>query len=172
MNVTHEPIPELNWPTMTMDFPAAKGVKLEGLKPDSQARFRIREGDDGRYVIDAIVPHPRPLSTRGEGRSPKRTGGDAAMIAAIIRWSIHNRLLVTLMTLLLAGWGAWSARHIPLDALPDLSDVQVIVKTGYPGQAPQVVESQVTYPLATALLAVPGAVRCAAIPASAIPSST
>ena len=69
------------------------------------------------------------------------------MIAAIIRWSIHNRLLVTLMTLLLAGWGAWSARHIPLDALPDLSDVQVIVKTNYPGQAPQVVESQVTYPV-------------------------
>ncbi|HOW75910.1 MAG TPA: efflux RND transporter permease subunit [Candidatus Competibacteraceae bacterium] len=80
------------------------------------------------------------------------------MIAAIIRWSIQNRLLVTLLTLLLAGWGAWSARHIPLDALPDLSDVQVIVKTNYPGQAPQVVESQVTYPLATALLAVPGAV--------------
>ena len=80
------------------------------------------------------------------------------MIAAIIRWSIHNRLLVALLALLLAGWGAWSARHIPLDALPDLSDVQVIVKTNYPGQAPQVVESQVTYPLATALLAVPGAV--------------
>ncbi len=80
------------------------------------------------------------------------------MIAAIIRWSIQNRLLVALMALLLAGWGAWSARHIPLDALPDLSDVQVIVKTNYPGQAPQVVESQVTYPLATALLAVPGAV--------------
>lgn len=80
------------------------------------------------------------------------------MIAAIIRWSIQNRLLVTLMTLLLTGWGAWSTRHIPLDALPDLSDVQVIVKTNYPGQAPQVVESQVTYPLATALLAVPGAV--------------
>ena len=80
------------------------------------------------------------------------------MIPAIIRWSIHNRLLVMLATLLLAGWGIWSARHIPLDALPDLSDVQVIVKTSYPGQAPQVVESQVTYPLATALLAVPGAV--------------
>jgi Cu(I)/Ag(I) efflux system membrane protein CusA/SilA len=80
------------------------------------------------------------------------------MIAAIIRWSIHNRLLVALAALLLAGWGTWSARHIPLDALPDLSDVQVIVKTSYPGQAPQVVESQVTYPLATALLAVPGAI--------------
>ena len=80
------------------------------------------------------------------------------MIAAVIRWSIQNRLLITLATLLLAGWGAYSARHIPLDALPDLSDVQVIVKTSYPGQAPQVVESQVTYPLATAFLAVPGAV--------------
>ncbi len=80
------------------------------------------------------------------------------MIAAIIRWSIHNRVLVLLLAVLLAGWGAWSARNIPLDALPDLSDVQVIVKTNYPGQAPQVVESQVTYPLATALLAVPGAV--------------
>jgi copper/silver efflux system protein len=80
------------------------------------------------------------------------------MIAAVIRWSIHNRLLVTLAALLLAGWGAWSAKNIPLDALPDLSDVQVIVKTTYPGQAPQVVESQVTYPLTTALLAVPGAV--------------
>ncbi len=80
------------------------------------------------------------------------------MIPAIIRWSIHNRVLVLLLAVLLAGWGAWSARNIPLDALPDLSDVQVIVKTNYPGQAPQVVESQVTYPLATALLAVPGAV--------------
>ncbi|MDQ5910762.1 MAG: copper/silver efflux system protein [Pseudomonadota bacterium] len=80
------------------------------------------------------------------------------MIAAIIRWSIDNRVLVLLLAVLLTGWGAWSARHIPLDALPDLSDVQVIVKTNYPGQAPQVVESQVTYPLATALLAVPGAV--------------
>jgi Cu(I)/Ag(I) efflux system membrane protein CusA/SilA len=80
------------------------------------------------------------------------------MIKAIIHSSIQNRLLVMLMTLLLAGWGAYSVRHIPLDALPDLSDVQVIIKTSYPGQAPQVVESQVTYPLATALLAAPGAV--------------
>lgn len=56
LNVTHEPIPELSWPVMTMDFPVAPGVKLEGLKPDSQARFRIREGADGRYEIDAIEP--------------------------------------------------------------------------------------------------------------------
>ncbi|MDS4027965.1 MAG: efflux RND transporter periplasmic adaptor subunit [Candidatus Contendobacter sp.] len=56
LNVTHAPIPELNWPTMTMDFPVADGVKLEQLKPDSKARFRIREGKDGRYEIDAIEP--------------------------------------------------------------------------------------------------------------------
>ncbi|MFZ1829659.1 MAG: efflux RND transporter periplasmic adaptor subunit [Candidatus Competibacteraceae bacterium] len=54
LNVTHEPIPELNWPTMTMDFPVAKGVKLEGLKPDRKMRFRISEGEDGRYQIDAV----------------------------------------------------------------------------------------------------------------------
>jgi len=79
------------------------------------------------------------------------------MIAAIIRWSIQNRLLVLLLALMLAGWGMVSLRHIPLDAIPDLSDVQVIVRTTYPGQAPQVVEDQVTYPLSTAMLAVPGA---------------
>ncbi len=68
LNVTHEPIPELNWPTMTMDFPAAKGVKLEGLKPDGKARFRIREGKDGRYEIDAIHPSPPAPLPQGEGR--------------------------------------------------------------------------------------------------------
>ena len=79
------------------------------------------------------------------------------MIAAIIRWSIQNRLLVLLMALILAGWGMVSLRQIPLDAIPDLSDVQVIVRTSYAGQAPQVVEDQITYPLSTAMLAVPGA---------------
>ena len=79
------------------------------------------------------------------------------MIAAIIRWSLGNRLLVLLLALILYGWGLVSLRQTPLDAIPDLSDVQVIVKTSYPGQAPQVVEDQVTYPLATAMLAVPGA---------------
>ncbi len=80
------------------------------------------------------------------------------MISALIRWSITNRFLVIVLALLLAGAGVVSLRSTPLDAIPDLSDVQVIVKTSYPGQAPQVVEDQVTYPLATALLAVPGAV--------------
>jgi Cu(I)/Ag(I) efflux system membrane protein CusA/SilA len=79
------------------------------------------------------------------------------MIAAIIRWSVSNRMLVLLLAAILAAWGAVSLRQIPLDAIPDLSDVQVIVRTTWPGQAPQVVEDQVTYPLSTAMLAVPGA---------------
>ena len=79
------------------------------------------------------------------------------MIEAVIRWSIGNRLLVLLATALLIGVGIYSARSTPVDAIPDLSDVQVIIKTTYPGQAPQVVEDQVTYPLTTAMLSVPGA---------------
>ncbi len=80
------------------------------------------------------------------------------MIAAIIQHSIKNRFLVLLLSLMLVGWGLWSVKQTPIDALPDLSDVQVIVKTSFPGQAPQVVEDQVTYPLTTAMLSVPGAV--------------
>jgi Cu(I)/Ag(I) efflux system membrane protein CusA/SilA len=80
------------------------------------------------------------------------------MIAALIRWSIANRLLVIVATLFLAVAGVYALRETPVDALPDLSDVQVIIKTSFPGQAPQVVEDQVTYPLTTAMLAVPKAV--------------
>ncbi len=79
------------------------------------------------------------------------------MIAAIIRWSLRNRFLVLLATAFIVAWGIYAALRTPLDAIPDLSDVQVIIKTSYPGQAPQVVEDQVTYPLTTAMLAVPGA---------------
>ncbi|MCH8221611.1 MAG: efflux RND transporter permease subunit [Proteobacteria bacterium] len=79
------------------------------------------------------------------------------MIANIIRWSVNNRFLVLLMTAILIVGGIYSISQTPVDAIPDLSDVQVIIKTSYPGQAPQVVEDQVTYPLATAMLAVPGA---------------
>ncbi|MDP1644723.1 MAG: CusA/CzcA family heavy metal efflux RND transporter [Thiobacillus sp.] len=78
------------------------------------------------------------------------------MVQRLIEWSLRNRLLVLLGTLLLAGWGIYSAQHIALDAIPDLSDTQVIVKTGYAGQSPQAVEDQVTFPLASALLSVPG----------------
>jgi len=79
------------------------------------------------------------------------------MITAIIRWSVYNRFLVLLATAIIVGAGLFSVKNTPVDAIPDLSDVQVIIKTSYPGQAPQVVEDQVTYPLTTAMLSVPGA---------------
>ena len=80
------------------------------------------------------------------------------MIEAIIRWSVGNRFFVLLATAIIVGVGVFSVKNTPIDAIPDLSDVQVIIKTSYPGQAPQVVEDQVTYPLTTAMLSVPGAV--------------
>jgi Cu(I)/Ag(I) efflux system membrane protein CusA/SilA len=79
------------------------------------------------------------------------------MLASLIRWSIQNRFLVLMGTLLLAAWGVHATISTPLDALPDLSDTQVIIRTEFPGQAPQVVEDQVTYPLTTTMLSVPGA---------------
>ncbi|QTL37108.1 efflux RND transporter permease subunit [Pseudoalteromonas viridis] len=79
------------------------------------------------------------------------------MIAAIITWSLHNRVLVLLSTLMLVAGGLFALKQTPVDAIPDLSDVQVIVKTSYPGQSPQVVQDQVTFPLTTAMLSVPGA---------------
>ena len=79
------------------------------------------------------------------------------MIESIIRWSIGNRFFVLLITLIIAFGGLYSLQKTPVDALPDLSDVQVIIKTSYPGQAPQVVQDQVTFPLTTAMLSVPGA---------------
>ncbi len=81
------------------------------------------------------------------------------MVARLIEWSLGNRFLVLLLTAILIGWGLYAVKNTPLDAIPDLSDVQVIIKTTYPGQAPRVVEDQVTYPLTTAMLSVPGAVN-------------
>ena len=77
------------------------------------------------------------------------------MIEKIIEWSINNRFMVIMMTFFLIIAGIIAMLRTPLDAIPDLSDVQVIVYTEYPGQAPQVVEDQVTYPLTTAMLSVP-----------------
>ena len=79
------------------------------------------------------------------------------MIKKIIEWSINNRIMVLLATLVVLLYGSYVIKNTPIDAIPDLSDVQVIIKTSYPGQAPQVVEDQVTYPLTTAMLSVPGA---------------
>lgn len=79
------------------------------------------------------------------------------MIAALIRWSVGNRFLVLIATVFLVAAGLWSVARTPLDALPDLSDTQVIIRTPFPGKAPQVVEDLVTYPLTTTMLSVPGA---------------
>ena len=79
------------------------------------------------------------------------------MIAGLIRWSVGNRFLVLIATLFLVAAGLWSVANTSLDALPDLSDTQVIIRTPYPGKAPQVVEDLVTYPLTTTMLGVPGA---------------
>jgi Cu(I)/Ag(I) efflux system membrane protein CusA/SilA len=79
------------------------------------------------------------------------------MIERLIRWSVENRAIILALAIIVGAWGAWATRQTPVDAIPDLSDVQVIIKTTWPGQAPQVIEDQVTYPLSTALLAVPGA---------------
>ncbi|HET7778862.1 MAG TPA: efflux RND transporter permease subunit, partial [Rudaea sp.] len=79
------------------------------------------------------------------------------MIARVIRWSIAHRFFVLLITVLVAGWGAYALQNTPIDALPDLSDVQVIIRTTWPGQSPQIVEDQITYPLTTTMLSVPGA---------------
>ena len=79
------------------------------------------------------------------------------MLVKLIRWSIDNRVFIIIVTLLLSGWGLLSLKQTPLDAIPDLSDVQIIIRTSYPGQSPQVVENQVTYPITTTMLAVPGA---------------
>jgi copper/silver efflux system protein len=77
------------------------------------------------------------------------------VIAKVIQWCVHNRAMVLLLTGFLIVAGMWSAKNITIDAIPDLSDVQVIVRTEFPGQAPQIVEDQVTYPLTTTMLAVP-----------------
>lgn len=79
------------------------------------------------------------------------------MLKHVIEWSIRNVFLVLLSTVFIVGWGIYALWRMPVDAIPDLSDVQVIIYTEYPGQAPQVVEDQVTYPLTTAMLAVPRA---------------
>src|SRR6516225_5978520 len=79
------------------------------------------------------------------------------MIARLIRACIDSRLAVIVAVAALATWGLWAMLRTPVDALPDLSDVQVIIRTTYPEQAPEIVENQITYPLATTMLAVPGA---------------
>ena len=123
-------------------------------------RLRLQDQSPGPAGADAhrAGGHGGGFGQRTRGRlGGAPADGTRTVIAGLIRWSIANRFLVLLATLALAVAGVWSARHLPLDALPDLSDVQVIVRTTWPGQAPQIVENQVTYPLTTTMLSVPGA---------------
>jgi len=81
------------------------------------------------------------------------------LIRAVIQWSIINRPLILLISIILSAWGIRSITSIPLDAIPDLSDTQVIIKTSFPGQSPQIIEDQITYPITASMLAVPGATK-------------
>ena len=113
---------------------------------------RRRQGRGGRHRCH--LPDRRRKQPQGRAASVHAAGG-AEMIAALIRWSAHNVFLVGIATVFVTLAGIYAVSRVPLDAIPDLSDVQVIVYTEYSGQAPQVVEDQVTYPLTTAMLSVP-----------------
>ena len=120
-----------------------------GLCRDHRRRGERRGGRHRRDLPDRCRKQPE-----GSPASLHPAGG-AEMIAALIRWSARNVFLVGFATLFVTFAGIYAVSRVPLDAIPDLSDVQVIVYTEYPGQAPQVVEDQVTYPLTTAMLSVP-----------------
>ena len=127
----------------------ARGARRR-LRRRARGAPRRREGRHRRQL-----PHRcREQSARGPA-GLHGAGGQVAMIGSIITWSARNTFLVLLATAFIIFAGVYAVRHTALDAIPDLSDTQVIVYTEYPGQAPQVIEDQVTYPLTTALLAVP-----------------
>ena len=134
-----------------MDFKPANSALLADLKPGAAIAFEFVERSPGEWVITKIEP-------RSESRKPAPAPGPLRgerMLGKIIEWSARNRFLVVLATVFVTVAGIYAIVKTPLDALPDLSDVQVIIYTEYSGQAPQVVEDQVTYPLTTAMLSVP-----------------
>ena len=98
------------------------------------------------FYITKEINVMTPIETKKDG-----------LIAKIIEWSINNKMLVIIFTVALMAAGIWAIKNTAVDAIPDLSDVQVIVFTKYPGQGPQIVEDQVTYPMTTKMLSVPGA---------------
>ncbi len=164
ITLDHGPVPALKWPAMTMPFQWAQPALAQGLKVGQRVEFSFRQQGD-EHIVTRIQPAAaRPAATAARGRParprrrrPQRPHRGQAVIAGLIRWSVANRFLVLLATVFLTAAGLWGLRTTPVDALPDLSDVQVIIRTSYPGQAPQIVENQVTYPLATTMLSVPGA---------------
>ena len=128
VTLKHGPIASLQWGSMTMPF--------------SLAEPRRGEGPEGGRQRALPLPAGRWRLRHREYREDRRW----PMIEKLIRWSVRNRFLVLLATAFFTAWGVWAVRTTPIDALPDLSDVQVIIRTTYPGQAPQIVENQVTYP--------------------------
>ena len=125
----------------------AEGIKA-GENVVVAANFLIDAESNLKAALSSFTADPRTPDT-------STAAGEAAMIARIIRWSATNLVLVLIATVFATGAGLYAVTKVPLDAIPDLSDTQVIVYTEYPGQAPQVVEDQVTYPLSTAMLSVP-----------------
>src|SRR3569623_44316 len=139
---------------------AGKRAFHAGSRGNRHRKRRLRR--DHRRVAGGSAGRRERAVPAGCGGLPERFRAAHAeqplsMIRRIIEWSLANRLLVLLATLLRTAWGVYSAHNIALDAIPDLSDTQVIVKTAYPGQSPQLVEDSVTYPLTSSLLSVPGA---------------
>ena len=124
------------------------GHRGEGFVEVREGLVRGRAGGD-------VCEFPDRRREQPEGGAEGLCRGSAAMIARLIAWSARNLLLVFFGTTFAAAAGLYALAHLPLDAIPDLSDTQVIVYTEYPGQAPQVIEDQVTYPLTTAMLTVP-----------------
>ena len=130
-----------------------RAVKL-GRRGDGYAEVTegLKQGEEVVTSANFLIDAESNLRAALQSFSQQET---QRMIAAIIRWSARNVFLVGLATIFVTLAGIYAVSRVPLDAIPDLSDVQVIVYTEYPGQAPQVVEDQVTYPLTTAMLTVP-----------------
>ena len=145
--LSHGPIPSLKWGAMTMDFKlpppgsCPRGVGAPAITVD----FEFRMADDGP-TCRRLTRHPRRRRI-GSARHDRRA--HPLVDRQPLPGAAGHACIVT-------AWGVWSVLRTPLDALPDLSDVQVIIRTTYPGQAPQIVENQVTYPLTTTMLSVPG----------------
>ena len=132
------------------------GIEMQPpLNPPVAASATAGSVGAGSIAADAAQPKRADDPVSADAAPP--AGASAGVLDRVIDWSARNVFLVLLATLFLIGGGLYAVKHTPLDALPDLSDVQVIVYTDYPGQAPQVVEDQVTYPLTTSMLAVPRA---------------
>ena len=130
-----------------------RAVKL-GRRGDG--RVEITEGRERRRQGGRLREFPDRRRKQPQGGAARfRQRGEAAMIARLIGWSARNLMLILIGTVFAVAAGIYALKHLPLDAIPDLSDTQVIVYTEYKGQAPQVIEDQVTYPLTTAMLTVP-----------------